>query len=296
MRRSFNQDFATTSNSSSILTSYETQQTTSLRNHQDKAEVDKTHYKKDRAFVDRRWTTEKINFNMNDPAFPNHQWLDCSGKAKYLMPSEAQPLYSSFSNDGVFPTFLCANCGKQRSSASFTRSALTHHLNFIRYRKPTPKVEASYLFDEALGKGPGPRKDLHCGHCESAIASAGIKPSKDDHASDHLRSKQSRKPMSNTVTSVQGKVSQDSNKSKILPAPRPSSAPSQRKGKMAPLLHLELHSGSTTGLGMKPQKLENLLKSKHSLSALSPSRGGSGIPMGEMHIQSEIWLESLLAP
>ena len=59
-----------------------------------------------------RWTDERFMWD-RDGSYPNPQWLDTDGKTRYPLPSDAEPMYSSFTRDGKFPLYTCSQCGRR---------------------------------------------------------------------------------------------------------------------------------------------------------------------------------------
>jgi hypothetical protein len=59
-----------------------------------------------------------------DGSYPNPRWLDSNGKTKYPLPSDSEPLYSSFTKNGEFPLYTCGQCGRRLPPGNFARSEL----------------------------------------------------------------------------------------------------------------------------------------------------------------------------
>jgi len=116
----------------------------------------------------RRWSTEILDRNKPDPAFPNPASLNADGFAKYTPREDSAPYYSSLTANKEFPFYTCVDCRRSLPACRFTRSALAKHLGGGQLGRATQAGVNAYKPSDDWARKASRGKswsEVRCGVC-----------------------------------------------------------------------------------------------------------------------------------
>jgi len=114
----------------------------------------------------RRWSTEILDRNKPDPAFPNPVFLNADGFEKVTPREDSAPMYSSLTANKEFPFYTCVDCQRSLPACRFTRSALAKHFGGGRLGRATQAGVNAYKPSDDWARSRNKCwSDVRCGVC-----------------------------------------------------------------------------------------------------------------------------------
>lgn len=107
----------------------------------------------------KRWATEQLEWKV-DPAWPNPEHLLPNGKNKHFLPGEREPLYSSFSRDGVYRAqeLPAVPCGPKQPTPALTSTQQTRTMRSSAATTHSPLVHDPLAVSYVARSVPSPNK------------------------------------------------------------------------------------------------------------------------------------------